>query len=64
MTCVSLQKEIVLGLILWMGLVKMPSVKDYWRIDFLYCTRVPEVMSRSYRFELILGFFTVETMKI
>jgi len=45
-----------LGLILWMGLVKMPSLRHYWRKDFLYSTRVPEVMSRN-RFELILGFF-------
>jgi len=45
-----------LGLIVWMGLVNMPSLKDYWRKDFLYKTRVPEIMSRN-RFELILGMF-------
>lgn len=46
-----------LGLILWMGLVKTGhSLRDYWRKDFLYSTRVPEVMSRN-RFELILEFF-------
>jgi hypothetical protein len=43
-----------LGLIVWMGLVNMPNLRDYWRTDFLYKTRVPEVMSRN-RFELILG---------
>lgn len=45
-----------LGLIIWMGLVNMPSLRDYWRTDFLYKTRVPEIMSRN-RFELILGMF-------
>ncbi|KAL4153253.1 hypothetical protein QTP88_001086 [Uroleucon formosanum] len=45
-----------LGLIVWMGLVNMPNLRDYWRTDFLYKTRVPEVMSRN-RFELILGMF-------
>ncbi|KAE9533968.1 hypothetical protein AGLY_008704 [Aphis glycines] len=39
-----------------MGLVNMPNLRDYWRTDFLYKTRVPEVMSRN-RFELILGMF-------
>lgn len=36
-----------LGLIIWMGLVNMPNLRDYWRTDFLYKTRVPEVMSRK-----------------
>jgi len=33
-----------LGLILWMGLVNMPSLRNYWRTNFLYKTRVPEIM--------------------
>ncbi|KAE9534992.1 hypothetical protein AGLY_008284 [Aphis glycines] len=45
-----------LGLIVWMGLVSMPNLRDYWSTDFLYKTRVPEVMNRN-RFELILGMF-------
>lgn len=47
--------RIFLRIVLWMGLVKMPSLRDYWRRDFLYSTRVPNVMSRN-KFKLILFF--------
>lgn len=45
-----------LGLVMWMGLVNMPSLVDYWRKDILYANKVTEVMSRN-RFELILSMF-------
>lgn len=45
-----------LGLVMWMGLVNMPSLVDYWQKDILYANKVTEVMCRN-RFELILSMF-------
>jgi len=45
-----------LGLVMWMGLVNMHSLVDYWRKDILYANKITEVMSRN-RFELILSIF-------
>lgn len=45
-----------LDLVMWMGLVNMPSLVDYWRKDILYANKITEVMSRN-RFELILSMF-------
>lgn len=52
-----------LGILIWMGLVNMPNLRDYWRNDFLYKTRITEVMSRN-RFEIILGMFHCGNNKI
>jgi hypothetical protein len=48
--------RIFLGLVMWMGLVNMPNLVDYWRKDILYTNKVAEIMSRN-RFELILSMF-------
>lgn len=46
-----------LGLLMWMGLVQMPSLKDYWSVKMLYKNCVAKnIMSRN-RFELILRFW-------
>ncbi|XP_054747936.1 piggyBac transposable element-derived protein 4-like [Anastrepha obliqua] len=45
-----------LGLLLWMGLVKVGSLKDYWSKDLLYNFSIPgRTMSRN-RFQLLLSF--------
>ncbi|XP_053967404.1 piggyBac transposable element-derived protein 2-like [Anastrepha ludens] len=44
------------GLLLWMGLVKVGSLKDYWSKDSLYNFSIPgKTMSRN-RFQLLLSF--------
>ena len=44
------------GLLLWMGLVKLPSISSYWSTDKTCSQTFPKtVMSRS-RFELLLRF--------
>jgi len=46
--------ESFIGLLLWMRLVKMPSIKSYWRRSQLFRNSVaPLIMARN-RFELIL----------
>lgn len=46
-----------LGLLMWMGLVQMPSLKDYWSLKIMYKNSVAKnIMSRN-RFELILRFW-------
>jgi hypothetical protein len=42
------------GMILWMGLDKKPSLQDYWRQNPLYSNKLSSVMSRN-MFELILS---------
>lgn len=43
-----------IGLLLWMGIVKLPSISDYWSKAHRYANIVaPKVMSRN-KFELIL----------
>lgn len=45
-----------LGLLLWMGLVKVGCLKDYWSKDSLYNFSIPgKLMSRN-RFQLLLSF--------
>lgn len=45
-----------LGLVIYMGIVKYPSISHYWRTDQFYKNSfVPQVMSRN-RFQLILKF--------
>lgn len=45
-----------IGLLLWMGIVKYPSISDYWSKADRYANIVaPKVMSRN-KFELILRF--------
>jgi len=42
---------------MWMGLVQMPSLKDYWSLKIMYKNSVAKnIMSRN-RFELILRFW-------
>jgi len=42
-----------LGLLLWMGLVHMPTIDSYWSNICLYRNSVTEVMTRN-RFQLLL----------
>ncbi|KAL4104076.1 hypothetical protein QTP88_019389 [Uroleucon formosanum] len=52
--------EHFLGLLLWMGLVKMPSLSDYWNRAERYQNNVAsKTMSRN-KFELILRFWHFE----
>jgi len=45
------------GLMIWMGLVQMPTLEDYWSTSIRYKNNVAQnTMSRN-RFELILRFF-------
>lgn len=46
------------GIIMWMGLIKMPSISHYWRTSNLYKNSIPMYMSRN-RFELILSVIHV-----
>lgn len=46
------------GIIMWMGLVKMPSISHYWKTSVLYKSEIPFYMSRN-RFELILSVIHV-----
>lgn len=45
-----------LGIVMWMGLVQMPSLSDYWKKNVLYQNYVTNIMSRN-QFELILCMF-------
>lgn len=45
-----------LGLIGWMGLVKLPAIKDYWRVHKLYGVPLARTVMPRNRFELILKF--------
>lgn len=45
-----------LALIGWMGLVKLPSIKDYWRVHALYGLPLARKVMPRNRFELILKF--------
>ncbi|KAB0803767.1 hypothetical protein PPYR_00737 [Photinus pyralis] len=45
-----------LGLLGWMGLVKLPPLRDYWRIDALYNIPLARSVMPRNRFELILKF--------
>lgn len=54
-----------LGLLLWMGLVKVSPIANYWAKNELYNFRLPrQIMSRN-RFELLLcNFHFVDNMSI
>lgn len=46
-----------LGLLMWMGLVQMPRLKDFWSVKKLYKNCITKnIMSRN-RFELIIRFW-------
>ncbi|KAK9736406.1 Transposase IS4 [Popillia japonica] len=45
--------ETFFGVILWMGLMKLPRLKAYWSTNILYANKVKEVMPRN-RFEQLL----------
>lgn len=49
--------EKFMGLLLWFGLVQMPSLESYWSTKIRYKNNVaPKIMSRN-RFELLLRFW-------
>lgn len=45
-----------IALVMWMGLDRKPSLKDYWRKNPLYVNNISKHMSRN-RFELLLRMF-------
>lgn len=45
-----------LALIGWMGLVKLPAIKDYWRVHKLYGIPLARTVMPRNRFELILKY--------
>lgn len=45
-----------LALIGWMGLVKLPAIRDYWRVHKLYGIPLARTVMPRNRFELILKF--------
>lgn len=45
-----------LGILMWMGLVNMPSLAHYWKNTQLYSSKVTTYMARN-RFELLLRYF-------
>lgn len=45
-----------LGILIWMGLLQMTKLRDYWSTNVLYQNSIPKCMSRN-RFESILGMF-------
>lgn len=45
-----------LGIILWMGLVQMPSLSSYWKKEGIFQCNIPNYMARN-RFELLLATF-------
>ncbi|KAJ8928485.1 hypothetical protein NQ314_018955 [Rhamnusium bicolor] len=47
-----------LGMIMWMGLLQIPKLRDYWSTCMLYQNAMPKIMSRN-GFELILGIHHV-----
>lgn len=49
-------------IIMWMGLVKMPSISNYWRSNKLYNSIIPAYMSRN-RFELLMSVLHVSDNK-
>lgn len=48
------EMEVFIGLQIWMGLVHLPRLADYWSGNTLYKNKVSQVMSRN-RFELLLS---------
>lgn len=50
--------DVFVGIVMWVGLVKMPSISQYWRNTILYRSAVLLYMSRN-RFELILSVIHV-----
>lgn len=44
------------GIVMWIGLVKMPNLACYWSENLLYANKVSDIMSRN-RFEILLRMF-------
>ncbi|KAL4122494.1 hypothetical protein QTP88_014816 [Uroleucon formosanum] len=56
--------EKYMGLLMWMGLIKITSIADYWSRAERYINGVaPKTMSRN-KFELILRFWHFEAMRL
>lgn len=47
------EMEKFLGIIMWMGLMKLPTLKSYWSKNCLYINKIKEIMPRN-RFEYLL----------
>lgn len=48
--------KLFIGLLIWMGLVKMPNISDYWSIKLKYKNKVAPKTITSNRFLLFLRF--------
>jgi len=48
-----------LGLLMWMGLVQMPSLKDVWSLKMLYKNCVTKNIMARNRFQLIIRFWHI-----
>lgn len=47
-----------LGITMWMGLMQLPQLRDYWSTNMLYENGIPKIMSRN-RFEMLLSMFHI-----
>lgn len=50
------EMEIFFGILIWMGLVKTPQLRDYWSKNFLFQNNVCKIMTRN-RFEQLLSMW-------
>lgn len=46
--------KIFIGILLWMGLVRMPNLHSYWSTKNIYYNKIKTIMSRN-RFQLLLA---------
>jgi Transposase IS4 len=47
------ETKLFVGILMWMGLVEMPSLTSYWKTNRLYWNSISSLMSRN-RFQLLL----------
>lgn len=47
------EMKIFLAALLWMGIVRLPQVRDYWSKNDIYTTRINSILSRN-RFEILV----------
>lgn len=52
----NIEMQKFLGITMWMGLMQLPQLRDYWSTNVLYENGIPKIMSRN-RFEILLSMF-------
>ena len=60
--CTPRDVEVFIGVIYFMGLKKLPSIRDYWRTDNLGATFIREIMPRDRFEEMLKTFISLTTM--